>query len=178
MERRHPWDMAVRSALALHKQFTMHGDVLEKVKVYRYLGRLMLQDNDNVQAIQSQLQKAQGMWARVRQVLRRENAPPRTSAKFYQAIVQSVLLYGSKTWVLSKAVMARLEDFHIHVAYWMAKEHVPQQGPHHLWAYPSSDQVHKECGMHTIQHYIKVQHQMIARYVVDRSIFADCRGAD
>jgi hypothetical protein len=45
--------------------------------------------------------------------LRRENALPRTSAKFYQAIVQSVLLNRSKTWVLSKAVMARLEVLNV-----------------------------------------------------------------
>jgi hypothetical protein len=32
-ERRHQWDMAVQSALALRKQFTVHGDVLEMVKV-------------------------------------------------------------------------------------------------------------------------------------------------
>ena len=115
----------MQSVLALHKQFTVHRDVLEKVKVYRYLGRLLLQDNDDVQAVRSQLRKAQGTWARIGQVLHKENASPRTSAKFYQEIMQSVLLYGSKTWVLSKAVIARLEGFHIRVAYWMAKEHVP-----------------------------------------------------
>jgi hypothetical protein len=47
MEKCHQWDTAVQSALDLHKQFTVHGDVLEKVKVYRYLGHLLLQD-DNV----------------------------------------------------------------------------------------------------------------------------------
>jgi hypothetical protein len=111
-------------------------------------------------------------------VLRRENAPPRTSAKFYQAIVQFILLYGSKTWVLSKAVMARLEGFHICAAYWMAKEHVPCRGPHRQWVHPSSNKVLKECGMHTIQHYIDVRQQTIAQYVVDHSIFAECREAD
>ncbi len=115
----------MRSALALHKQFTVHRDVLEKVEVYRYLGRLLLQDNDDVQAVRSQLRKAQGTWARIGQVLHRENALPRTSAKFYQEIMQSVLLYGCETWVLSKAVIARLEGFHNHAAYRMAKEHVP-----------------------------------------------------
>ncbi len=124
-ERRHQRDMAVQSALALCKQFTVYGNVLEKVEVYRYLGCLLSQDNDDVQAMRSQLCKARGMWARVGQVLRRKNAPPRTSAKFYQAIVQSILLYGSKTWVLSKAAMARFKGFHIHAAYRMAKEHVP-----------------------------------------------------
>ncbi len=97
------------------------------------------------------------MWARVGQVLHRENAPLRASAKFYQAIVQSVLLYRSKTWVLSKAVMARLEGFHIRAAYWMAKEHIPQRGPHRQWVYPLSDQIFEECRMHTIQHYIDLQ---------------------
>ena len=55
----------------------------------------------------------------------KENAPPRVSAKFYKAIVQSVLLYGSKTWVLSTAALARLEGFHLCAAYRMAKKHVP-----------------------------------------------------
>ena len=66
---------AVRSALALRQQFTVHGDVLEGVEVFRYLGRMLLQDDDDIQAVRSQLCKARGTWARVGQVLRRENAP-------------------------------------------------------------------------------------------------------
>jgi hypothetical protein len=61
MERCHQQDMAVRSALALHEQFMVHGDVLEKVEIYRYLGRLLMQDNNDAQAVQSQLCKAQGI---------------------------------------------------------------------------------------------------------------------
>ncbi len=152
--------------------------MLEKVEVYRYLGCLLLQDNNDVQAVQSQLCKARGTWARVGQVLHRENTLPRTSAKLYQAIVQSGLLYGNKTWVLSKAVVARLEGFHIRMAYRMVKEHMPHWGPHRQWVYPSSDKVVEECGMHTIQHYINVRQQKIAGYVVDCSIFAECREAD
>jgi hypothetical protein len=79
----------------------VHGDVLEKVKVYRYLGCLLMQDDNDVRAVRCQLRKARGMWARVGQVLRRKNAPLRTSTKFYKEILQSVLLYGSETWVLS-----------------------------------------------------------------------------
>jgi hypothetical protein len=93
MEGCHQRDMTVRSALALRQQFMVHRDVLEKVEVYRYLGHLLLQDDDDIQAVQSQLCKACGMWAWVGKVLCKENAPPRTSAKFYKAIVQSFLLY-------------------------------------------------------------------------------------
>ena len=176
--RRHQRDMAVRLALALCQQFTVHGDVLERVEVFRYLGRLLSQNDDDIQAVRSQLCKARGTWARVGQVLRRENAPPRVSAKFYKAIVQSVLLYGSETWVLSPAALARLEGFHIRAAYRMAKEHVPWRGPLQQLVYPSSEAVLEECGMHTIEHYIDVRRETIAKYVVGRSIHAECQGTD
>jgi hypothetical protein len=42
-----------------------------------------------------------------------ESAAPKVSAIFYKVVVQSVLLYGSKTWVISKVVLACLEGFHI-----------------------------------------------------------------
>jgi hypothetical protein len=102
--RQHQQDMAVRSALALQKQFTMNGVVLEKVEVFQYLSHQLLQDDDDIQAVQSQLCKARGMWVQVGQVPHKENAPLQVSVKFYKAIVQSVLLYGSKTCDLSKAV--------------------------------------------------------------------------
>jgi hypothetical protein len=38
----HQRDMAVQSALALRQQLMVHGDVLERVEVFRYLGRLLL----------------------------------------------------------------------------------------------------------------------------------------
>ena len=62
--RRHQRDMAVCSALALRQQFTVHGDVLERVEVFRYLGGLLSQDDDDIQAVRSQLCKARGTWAR------------------------------------------------------------------------------------------------------------------
>ncbi len=175
---RHQRDMAVRSALALRQQFTVHGDVLERVEVFQYLGRLLSQDDDDIQAVRSQLCKARGTWARVGQVLQRENDPPRVSPKFYKTIVQSVLLYGSETWVLSSAVLARLEGFHLRAAYRMAKKHLPRRGPNQQWVYPPSDKVLEECGMHTIGHYIDVRRETIAKYVVGCSIFAECQGAD
>jgi hypothetical protein len=91
-ERHHQWDMAVQLTLALRQQFMVHGGVLEKVEVFQYLAPLLSQDDDDIQAMRSQLRKACGTWAWVGQVLRRENTPPRGSAKFYKAIVQSILL--------------------------------------------------------------------------------------
>ncbi len=93
--------MAISSALALRQQFPVHGEVLERVEVYRYIGRMMAQDDNDIQAVRLQLWKARATWARVGQVLRSKNVTPSVAARFYQAIVQAILLYGSETWVLT-----------------------------------------------------------------------------
>jgi hypothetical protein len=100
-------ESAVRLALALRRQFLVHRDVLECVEVFKYLGCLLAQDDNNAQAIRQQLQKAQGVWAHVGQVLRGENTAPMIAAKFYKAVVQAVLLYGSKMWNLTNLALAR-----------------------------------------------------------------------
>ena len=51
VERKLQRESAVNMALALRRQFTVHGDVLECVEVFKYLGRLLAQDDD-VQAVQ------------------------------------------------------------------------------------------------------------------------------
>ena len=86
--------------------------MLENVDAFRYLGRILSQDDNDIRVVQNQIKKAQGIWARVSQVLHAENTPPKTSAKFKMVVVQSVLLYGSKSWNLTKAV-AWLEGFNI-----------------------------------------------------------------
>jgi hypothetical protein len=88
-------------------------------------------------------------------VLRRENIAPWVAAKFYKAVVQSVLLNGSKTWNLPKAVLARLEGFHVRAAYRMAQVHRPKRVAWNRWVYPKTTDVLEECGLETIQHYIK-----------------------
>ena len=121
VERKKQREAAVTAALALRQQFSVHGDVLERVEVFKYLGRLLAQNDDDIQAIRAQLRKARATLARVGQVLRAENVPPCIVAKFYKkAVVQAVLLYGSKMWVLLTTALSGLEGFHICAAYRMA----------------------------------------------------------
>ncbi len=104
-------------------QFLVQGDVLECVEVFKYLGCLLAQDDNDAQAIQQQLQKARGVWAPVGQVLRGENTAPRIAAKFYNPVVQAILLYRSKMWNLTNLALARLKGFHVCAAYKMARKH-------------------------------------------------------
>ena len=147
-------ETAVTSVLALQCTFMVHGDVLEQAEVFKYLGRLLDQDDDNIQAMRQQICKARGIWARVGQVLQGENATPCVAAKFYKAVVQAVLLYGSKTWNLTQTVLAQLEGFYIHTTYGMARKRKPRNGLFGKWIYPLTKDVLEECGLHPVKDYI------------------------
>jgi hypothetical protein len=111
VERQQQWEVAVTSALAIHQQFTVSGDVLERVEVYKYLERMMAQDDDVTQALRAQLRKARATWAWVGQVLWNEITSLFVASQFYQAVVQAILCFGSETWVISQTAMAWLNGF-------------------------------------------------------------------
>ena len=175
-------EAAITSALALRREFTVgEGDtmqVLERVEVFKYLGRLLAQDDDDVQAVRNQIRKARSTWARIGQVLKGENTPPKISAKFYKAIIQSVLLYGSETWNVTGLALRQLQGFHIRAAYRMAIINVPKRGSNNTWTYPRSKDVLEECGLEPIVTYINKRRDTIAQYVAAQPIFTQCRDAE
>ncbi len=62
--------------IALVRSFMAYGEDLERVEVFKYLGRLLAYNNINSQAMWSNLKKAHKSWAQVSHVLREENASP------------------------------------------------------------------------------------------------------
>jgi hypothetical protein len=133
------WEAAVTLTLALHQQFSVAREFLKRVEVFKYLGHLLTQNNDNIQAIHAQLWKACATWARVSQVLCNKNVSPHITATFHKAV----------TRVLSRTALAHLEGFHICATYRMAKMHKPKRGPGRTWIYPQSVDVLQECGLKT-----------------------------
>jgi hypothetical protein len=107
----------------------------------------------------------------VGQVLCGESTAPRTAAKFYNSVVQTFLLYGSKTWNLTNLALARLEGFHVRMAYKMARKHQPKNSANRVWVYSKRMDVLEECGMATIATYIQSRRQIIAMFMVMRPIF-------
>jgi hypothetical protein len=86
---------------ALTRTFMAYGEDLERVQVFKYLGRLVSYDDNDSQAMRLNLKKAHKSWAQVSRVLRAENTSPKVCGVFYKATVQAVLLFGSETWKLS-----------------------------------------------------------------------------
>jgi hypothetical protein len=97
------------------------------------------------------------------------------AATLYKAVIQAILLYGSKTWNLSASALVRLEGFHICVEHKMAREHQPRWGANHVWIYPKLADVLEECRMRTIAKYIHKQCNTIAVSVEKWPILEVCR---
>ena len=57
----------------------------------------------------------------------------------------------------------------------MAKEHKPKRGPGNVWMYLKSEDVLRECGMKTMEAYVKIRRQTIALYIATCPILAECR---
>ena len=66
------------------------------------------------------LGRARGKWGRLAKILVREGAGKRTMGRFYVEVVQVVLLFGSKTWVMTPRLEKALERFHHRAARRMA----------------------------------------------------------
>ena len=114
------YDAAANSQLALGQSFSTYREELDQVEVFKYLGRMLAYDDNDTQAMQSNLKKAWWCWAQLSCVLRVKDATPTVCGVFYKATVQAVLLFGSETWNLSQSAMKCLEGFHIRAAQHMS----------------------------------------------------------
>ena len=77
------------------------GSQLTAVFLFRYLGKMLLFSNDNWLAVEQNLKRAQGKWVWLAKILEREGADRRMEGGVYVVVVQAVLLFGSKTWVMT-----------------------------------------------------------------------------
>ena len=89
---------------------------LENVTEYKYLGCPLSADDSDNAAVSLNISKATQTWFRMYHTLSSDGADSKTMACFYLAMVQAKLLYGSKTWVLSRHLLNCLECFHARCA--------------------------------------------------------------
>jgi len=148
--------------------FTACGSPLESVSSFRYLGRPLTSTDDDWPALHWNLGKARRRWGTVSRVLVRDGANHRCMAMFYKAVVQSVLLFGSETWVISDRMMKALRGFHHRAA-----RRITGMMPHRVggeWVYPATSDVLKKAGMYTIERYISIRRSKFVDYVATRPI--------
>jgi hypothetical protein len=146
------------------------------VLMFCYLGRILASNNSDWSTLHKNLMKAKCKWALISRPLIRTGVSPRFIGYFYKAIVQSVLLYGSKTWTVTPPLIATLEGFHHRMARRIANK-LPIRHPDDTWTYPPIKEALKIAGLYPITHYIKVRQNTITMYVATRPILQLCMEA-
>jgi len=163
-------DQLARLAMEATNLVFYVGDVpLKNVTEFKYLGRPLSADDTDNAAVSYNLSKATHTWFGMYHVLSSDGADSRTMARFYLAVVQAQLLYGSETWVLSGHLLDRLERFHARCARFMAHRHIRRLSDG-TWVHPPTSEVLDFCGLSTIATYIaKRKTTLLNRYAQPHS---------
>ena len=149
---------------------------LEKVEVFRYLGRMMAAGNSDWPAVYKNLRKARSKWGQISKPLIGTGVPPRTIGYFYKAIVQAVLLYGCETWVVTPAMLRALSGFHNRMARRIANR-MPRLLSNGEWHYPCVAQAREIAGLHTIEEYIRRRQATLVEQIALRPVHRLCQQA-
>ena len=91
---------------------------------------------------------------------------------FYKAVVQSVLLYGCETWVITPQVLAALGAFHNRVARRLSRR-MPRlyQGQ---WIYPPVEEAREIAGLLPIEQYVRRRQRTLEDTIATRPILGLC----
>ena len=75
---------------------------------FKYLGRVMIEGDDNWPSVSGNLWKSRKSWVRITRILSQEGTDPKVSRIFFKAAVQAVLLLRADTWVLTPRIKRAL----------------------------------------------------------------------
>ena len=85
------------------------------------------------------IQKAQTEWAWMARILVQEGANTQVLGIYFKAVIQAVLLFGSKTWTATPCMGQDLGGFHNKVALRIMGQK-PQQIMNGSWEYPQFEE--------------------------------------
>ena len=113
-------------------EFTVYDILLTSVTYFRYLGRVLSENNNYWLEVVLNLRNSRCKWARLTRVLSREGADTRTLGQIQLAVLQLVLLYRSKTWVMTPHIRRVLGGFHHRVSHRLTGSQ-PWRGRYGVW---------------------------------------------
>ena len=96
---------------------------------------------------------------------------------FYKAVVQSVLLYGCETWVVTPDILRHLRGFHHRVARRLSGM-TARRDSTGRWVYPPISEALSAAGLYSIEHYIGVRQATLVQTIALRPITALCQVAE
>ena len=90
---------------ATSRAFSAYGRTLDLVLYFKYLGRVLSSADDDWTDVIGNLMKARAVWRRMTRILSREGEMPRVFGFLFKSVVQSVLIFGEETWVVTPCMV-------------------------------------------------------------------------
>ena len=115
--------------------FTAYGIPLTPVSCFKSLGRILMASDDDWLAVVGNLRNARREWEGLTSVIGRKCVHACILGQIYFVVVQSVILYGSETWVMTQLNSRVLGGFRHRVARRLTGSQ-PCQGRGGVWTYP------------------------------------------
>ena len=129
---------------------------------FKYLGRSIRADNDDWGEATNNIQRARQRWGMIKRILTRDGADKKMMKRFYMAIIQAILLYGSETWTMTVAIIRRMETFHNRIIRHIAGEHIrPGRNNDDDWEYPDMEEMRKRMDIRQILEYINQRREKL-----------------
>jgi Reverse transcriptase (RNA-dependent DNA polymerase) len=153
--------------------FNINDEEIKKVNQFKYLGRILSDNDDDMIAIEKQLMKAKMVWGRIGKIIKKKtNANPKIMSIFYKVIIQSVLLYGSESWVLTDRMQTRLNSFHHRCARYITGRHITMKD--NVWTYPDTKSTLELADLLTLEEYIEKRKSTIFGFAENLQIYKNC----
>ena len=89
---------------------TLHGERIQQVSKFCYLGSWITHDGRCNVEIRSRIAMAKAAFSRRKELLTK-NMSRNVKKKIVKAVIWSVLLYGSETWMVNTGMLQRVEAF-------------------------------------------------------------------
>ena len=144
----------------MERAFQDHGEPLENLTAFRYLGWVMTAGNDVWPVVVGNLKKARKSW----RLLIQEGADPKLSGNVFKALTQALLLFRAETWVLTPSMERSLSSFQQRVVRQITGRQTRIQGGGR-WEYPPLEEVMAEAGFEGIRTYITRRQNIVTQYI-------------
>ena len=122
------------------------------------------------------LRRARQKWAWTTWVFSREGADARTSGRIYLAVVKSVMIYGSESWVLTPHMKRVLGGLFHRVARRLTGRQ-PRRGQEGGWVYPGTEDAMAETGLQEVENYVSCRQNTVTQYIATKPIMDRCLAA-
>ena len=148
------------------RSFSAYGRPLEMSTSYKYLGQVISAADYNwLAGGGEEFFPGQGRFGvGLSRILSREGSAPRVSEFFFNAVVQTVLLFGAENWVVTPRMGNALEGFQIQVAISLTGR-LPWRTPDGRWRYTLAAVAREEAGFLTMEEYIRRRKNTVRQYI-------------